>query len=334
MPVAVPTNNQPVLFVADPIDIPQPENSRGIVSIFVAVMGLVALGGYGVYKLKMGGGGQSKSTEKEKNDESRCLNLKKLMEEKLRELTDVRGQMESKLKEKAREEIREALAGTPAAKALALVERAEKEYARLEQLYNTCMIEFQTKKRLFLVHGWDGAPEDAWFPWLKRELEGGGFHVEAPAMPNPEWPKIEAWVSHLARVVGEVDEHTFFVGHSIGCQAIMRYIESLPKDKKVGGVVFVAGFFTLMNLENDEAKEIARPWLETPIDFEKVRRHTQKFFALFSDDDGDVPVGNKELFAERLGADTLMEHAKGHFSKGDGVTEIPVVLEQILKFAE
>jgi len=102
----------------------------------------------------------------------------------------------------------------------------------------------------------------------------------------------------------------------------------------VGGVVFVAGFFTLMNLENDEAKEIARPWLETPIDFEKVRRHTQKFFALFSDDDGDVPVGNKELFAERLGADTLMEHAKGHFSKGDGVTEIPVVLEQILKFAE
>ena len=26
-------------------------------------------------------------------------------------------------------------------------------------------------KRVFIIHGWDGYPEEGWFPWLKEELE-------------------------------------------------------------------------------------------------------------------------------------------------------------------
>lgn len=123
------------------------------------------------------------------------------------------------------------------------------------------------QKRAFIIHGWDGYPEEGWFPWLKKELEKKGFVVSVPAMPEPGEPNIEAWVSHLAHIVGNVDENTFFVGHSIGCQAILRYLETLPENIKVGGAVFVAGFFTLTNVDSSEEKEIAKPWLETPIDF-------------------------------------------------------------------
>jgi len=188
-------------------------------------------------------------------------------------------------------------------------------------------------KRVFIVHGWGGFPEEGWFPWLKRNLEKNGFQVQVPAMPEPAYPKIEPWVSHLSKIVGAVDENTFFVGHSIGCQTILRYLESLPADKKVGGAVFVAGWFTLMNLKTDEEKEIAKPWLETPIDFEKVKHHTKKFFAVFSDDDEVVPQENKKLFEERLGAKTAIEHKKGHFSGSDGVTELPSALKAVLEFA-
>jgi len=186
------------------------------------------------------------------------------------------------------------------------------------------------KKKVFIVHGWDGHPEEGWFPWLKRELEQKGFQVHVPSMPEPAEPKIEAWVSHLSKIIGDVDENTFFVGHSIGCQTILRYLESLPIDKKVGGAVFVAGWFTLMNLETDEEKEIAQPWLETPIDFEKVKQHTKKFFAVFSDNDEFVPQENKKLFEERLGAKTATEHGKGHFSESNGVNELSGVLGSIL----
>jgi hypothetical protein len=28
-------------------------------------------------------------------------------------------------------------------------------------------------KRVFIIHGWEGYPEEGWFPWLKKELEKG-----------------------------------------------------------------------------------------------------------------------------------------------------------------
>ncbi len=181
-----------------------------------------------------------------------------------------------------------------------------------------------------MIHGWDGYPDEGWFPWLKTELEKNGFQVHVPTMPESAEPKIETWVSHLSEMVGNVDELTYFVGHSIGCQTILRYMETLPAEKKVGGAVFVAGWLILMNLKTDEEKEIAKPWLETPIDFAKVKRHTKKFFAIFSDDDAVVPQENKKLFGEQLGAKTVMEHGKRHFSGSDGVKELPVVLEAML----
>lgn len=188
------------------------------------------------------------------------------------------------------------------------------------------------KKRVFIVHGWDGYPNEGWFPWLKKELAERNFEVVVPAMPGPAEPKIEVWVSHLSKIVGYVDGNTFFVGHSIGCQTILRYLERLPALKKVGGAVFVAGWFTLSDLETEEEKIIGKPWIETPIDFEKIERHTQNFFAIFSDDDEVVPISNKEIFEQKLGAKTIVEHGKGHFSGTDGVTELPAVLETILSF--
>ncbi len=180
-------------------------------------------------------------------------------------------------------------------------------------------------KRVFIVHGWGGDPEEGWFPWLKQQLEKENVVVEVPEMPQTETPKMEAWVSHLEHVVGEVDEQTYFVGHSIGCQTILRFLAQLPEGKKVGGVVLVAPWMTLMN-QSSEEMEIARPWIETFIDFDKVKTRTQKFVAIFSDNDEFVPIENKELFEKHLNAKSSVEHEKGHFSGGDGIAELPSVL--------
>ena len=187
-------------------------------------------------------------------------------------------------------------------------------------------------KRVYIIHGWDGYPEEGWFPWLKKELEERGFAVQVPPMPHPEKPTIEDWVSCVSNVVGEPDEETYFVGHSMGNQAILRYIEGLPAGAKVGGAVFVAGFFELTGLDEEEQK-IAKPWLETPIDCTKVKQHANKFVAIFSDNDPFVSLRNKELMEQRLGAKTIVEKGKGHFSGDDGVKELPSVLRAVLEFS-
>lgn len=186
------------------------------------------------------------------------------------------------------------------------------------------------QKRVFIIHGWDGYPEEGWFPWLKQELEKKDFSVTVPAMPDAAEPNIEAWTSHLSHIVGNADENTFFVGHSIGCQAILRYMESLPADTKVGGAVFVAGWFTLTNVDSPEEKEIAKPWLEMPIDFGKIKQHTEKFIAIFSDNDPYVPLDNKDVLVNNLEAKIIVEHDKNHFSGSTGTTELPSALESLL----
>lgn len=187
------------------------------------------------------------------------------------------------------------------------------------------------QKRVFIIHGWGGYPEEGWFPWLKKQLEKKGFAVQVLSMPHPENPTIVDWVNYLASAVGEPDKNTYFVGHSIGCQTILRYIEQLQKP--VGGVVCVAGFFRLLHLATDEEKKIAKPWLETVIDHDKIKRQAGKIIAIFSDDDPDVDLGDQELFEKRLDAKTVIEHQKGHFSDDAGIKELPSALEAVLEIA-
>lgn len=33
-------------------------------------------------------------------------------------------------------------------------------------------------KRIFIIHGWDGSPQNRWFPWLEKELKKKGFTVK------------------------------------------------------------------------------------------------------------------------------------------------------------
>lgn len=189
------------------------------------------------------------------------------------------------------------------------------------------------KKKVFIIHQWWSSPSKDWYPWLKKELEKRGFRVFIPKMPETGKPKINAWVSRLRKLAKKADKNTYFVGHSIGAQAIMRYLETLPKNKKIGGVISVAGWFKLTNLEPEE-KPIAKPWLQTPLNFKKIKNIGNKFAAIFSDDDAYVPFAqNSKVFKKKLGAKIILEHKKGHFSGSDGVKKLPVVLRELLKMS-
>jgi len=186
--------------------------------------------------------------------------------------------------------------------------------------------------RAIIIHGWDGNSKKHWYPWLKKELEKKGFKVEVPAMPNTSEPKIETWISHLKKVVGKLDNETCFIGHSIGCQAIMRYLEKENFNGKVGKVVFVAGWFKLDNLEDEESEKIADPWMNIPINFEKVKQKLSELIVFLSSNE---PYGcvksNAQIFREKLNAKVIIEKDKGHFCDEDDIKKLPEVLEEILK---
>lgn len=189
------------------------------------------------------------------------------------------------------------------------------------------------QKRIFIIHGWDGYPEEGIFPWLKKELQNRGFNVFNPSMPDPLRPQIEAWVQCLKEQVGVPDENTILFGHSIGAQAILRYLESLPEDAKIGGAVFLAGWVNLTNeaYEIEEDAEIARSWIEIPLNWDKIQSHTDKFIGIFSDDDPLVSILDAKIFERELGAKIIIEHNKEHFSGSSGIKELSSALEAVLE---
>ena len=93
-------------------------------------------------------------------------------------------------------------------------------------------------KTIYLIHGWGVTPEEEpWFSWFKEIGEEKGWKVVMPEMPDTDNPTIDAWVEKLAHTIIE-SENVYLVGHSIGAQTIMRYIEKYP-NKKVAGLSLI-----------------------------------------------------------------------------------------------
>ena len=192
-------------------------------------------------------------------------------------------------------------------------------------------------QRAFIIHGYLGRPDEAWQPWLRAELEKRGFIVQLPAMPHPDRPTIPEWVGFIAQLVGEPDRETVLIGHSLGCQAVLRYLETLGEaGKSVQKTVLVAGRLPSgMSPEAAREKtggdEVLVPWLTSTVDPAQVRKSAGKCTVILSDDDPYIPFAEaRSSFEGTLDAEIIVEHGKGHFNEDDNLTELPSVLRAVV----
>lgn len=185
-------------------------------------------------------------------------------------------------------------------------------------------------KKVFLVHRWEGSPEKDWQPWMKKELEKKGFKVFAPLMPDAANPKMDSWLNHLlhiTKIAGYPNKNWFFVGHSLGCITILKYIETL-KEEEIGGAVLVAGFSDNLGFQEINS------FFTKPIEWDEIKSRCKKFVAIHSDNDPFVPMRYGDIFREKLNAEVIIAHDMKHFTGKTGVSELPAALEAVLKIAE
>jgi predicted alpha/beta hydrolase family esterase len=174
-------------------------------------------------------------------------------------------------------------------------------------------------ERAFIIHGYQGYPEEAWQPWLKFELEKRGFRVALPAMPHP-------------------DLETVIIGHSLGALAVQHYLEILGgTGGSVGRTVLIASNFPLGMTpqaadERTGGDTILQPWLVSGLDPRKVKVAAGRCTAILSDNDPYIPFEEaKASFVSSLGAKIIVEKGKGHFNEDDKITELPAALAAALR---
>lgn len=106
------------------------------------------------------------------------------------------------------------------------------------------------RRRVILFNGWlrQWSYPRLWMKPLAEDLlrtrycskDGGNdkqaVEVEVVGNTMPaQTSDAEKYIKHLAAMVGPggPDENTFFIGQSIGCQVILRYLARLPPGSKV-----------------------------------------------------------------------------------------------------
>lgn len=81
------------------------------------------------------------------------------------------------------------------------------------------------ERQFLLLHGYTGSGPQHWQRWLAERLARRGSDVRFPALPNPDSPRLENWVSTLESELAEVDPARVVVlAHSCGSLLWLHYV--------------------------------------------------------------------------------------------------------------
>ena len=93
-------------------------------------------------------------------------------------------------------------------------------------------------------------------------------------------------------------------------------------------LIFVSGW----DFDDGLAPEHKLFW-PNKIDHDKIKVNVKEFVVIHSSNDPWVSIENNELFKQMLDAETLVIPDMKHFSGDDGIRELPVALESVLKIS-
>jgi predicted alpha/beta hydrolase family esterase len=189
-------------------------------------------------------------------------------------------------------------------------------------------------ERVCIVPRWAGRADSDWYPWIRAELAEAhpGLEVRMLDLPNPAAPVIDQCIASLRAELGDdlaALRETLLVGHSVGCQALMRYLAGLePRSEgdAVEHLVCVAGWWTI-----DEPWPSLRPWVDTGFDLARLRRAVAGVSVLLGDDDPFTHDwrANQALWEQRLDARTKLVPGAKHFNASAEPSVLELIRESI-----
>jgi hypothetical protein len=174
--------------------------------------------------------------------------------------------------------------------------------------------------RVVIIHGYNATPSSHWFASVAGELEAEGIRVEVAELPNPTSPAVEQWVTTARDVIGDVDERTVIVAHSLGGITTLRALAQRGPGPDLGALVIVAGF--------DAALPKLRkldPFTADPLDLASIAARIRQRVVIVSDADEVVDPALSRSLARRLDADLVEIIGGGHFRARDGWIEFPAL---------
>lgn len=181
--------------------------------------------------------------------------------------------------------------------------------------------------KILLFHCWGGDGRSCWSGWLADTFRARGIEILAPDFPETNSPSLENWLATVRTHVKRFDpvDDWVLIGHSLGCPAILRLLETFGEKEKIKCAILVAGF----------AKDLGigeiRNFVDKEFDWNKIRKKAGKFVVINSDNDPYIDLGEGQRIAKLLHAEFIIEPGAGHINEGSGFTKYERLSEIIKK---
>lgn len=186
-------------------------------------------------------------------------------------------------------------------------------------------------KRALILHGTNGTPHDHWLPWLRGELEAGGYEVVAPQLPGCDAPNRHTYSAYI-RDLGIDFSDSLLVGHSSGATALLNLL-SEDWFPSVRGTALVGVFLNEKLTESAdwyEAGQFDGLFPEAGVDPELLRRKSGQLICIHGDDDPYCDYGDTQRFAASVGAQLITIRGGKHLSSSSGgITELPQLTDAL-----
>ncbi len=178
-------------------------------------------------------------------------------------------------------------------------------------------------KKVYLIHGFEGRPNNAWRPYLMRELDEQKVYACALPMPSPEKPQADEWIAEIARVVErDASDEIYLVGHSLGVPAILRVLESTSYTN-IHGAVLVSG-----PVKVTQNAKIENFLLEA-FDYSKIMTRCPRFTVFHGSDDPWVSFDNAETLSTALNCKLVSVQNGKHLNGSAGFNTLPECLDAL-----
>jgi uncharacterized protein len=183
------------------------------------------------------------------------------------------------------------------------------------------------KNTIFIFHGTEGYPEENWFPYLKKELDGQEIQVIVPQFPSPPVvpAKIDEWFDVLKKYEKLIDHNSILIGHSLGGIFTLRVLEKLSHPVKAAFFIGTPiGKKPILNYDRDNS------FSGFSFDWKNIKNKASKFVVFHSDNDPYVSLDNGKELAKKIGIKLDFVPDAGHFNKRAGYLKFERLKDKII----
>lgn len=187
-----------------------------------------------------------------------------------------------------------------------------------------------------IFHGHGGNKPNSWLTWLNKELVGQGIQAIYPSFPFMGSSTIESWQDEFSKHIIGQNGPISMVGHSAGTTFALYAAQR--NDIKINKMILVCPLNNIDGAEHnrpgsDSEAPFIRNFVHQKFDFELIKSRVKEFVFILSDNDPNVPYEPTKKYFQNIFPDVkfITLHNSGHVNEKAGITELPIVLEELMK---